>query len=274
MIQNNKLLLQNDKLLVQFDKDAKAIIKTIYDVDGIMINETERWYVNHIVSGLKAIGVWNKIKALYGFVGGTAETHRWNWKDMRDADDAFRLTWPETVIHTDLGIKKNGSTGYAETFFNPKNELSENYASFSVYVTEKPFIIGTDPTIGCGDGVNNRYMFIYDSYNIVETLVSVSIGNSYSNKGILTGNTGFSLSKINYGNNNLFYNGQLIPYFANFTSPQYPDYTITILAVNNLGSGRSFNTIGFSHIGEGLTDSESKQMSHIVTTAQGILSRK
>jgi len=140
-------LINKGRILRTFDKDALAIINTIRDVDGIILTQDERWYVNHIVSGFKAIGVWTKIKALYGFVGGTAATHKWNWKDMRDLDAAYRLTWNGTIIHNVMGVKGDGISGYAETYLAPSSftaNMSLGVYSFSnITSTNFPVDIGS-----------------------------------------------------------------------------------------------------------------------------------
>ena len=47
-----------------------------------------------LVKDLKATGLWTKMQAIYPFVGGTAALHKWNLKDPRDLDAAYRLTSP------------------------------------------------------------------------------------------------------------------------------------------------------------------------------------
>lgn len=67
-----------------------------------------------LVPGLKDIG-WSKFKAVYPFVGGTADTHKYNLIDPRDLDAAYRITWFGGVTHSANGVQGNRTNGYAVT---------------------------------------------------------------------------------------------------------------------------------------------------------------
>ena len=47
--------------------------------------------VNNLVLDLKKYGLWTKMKAIYPIVGGNAWSHKFNLKDPRDVDSAYRL---------------------------------------------------------------------------------------------------------------------------------------------------------------------------------------
>ena len=68
------------------------------------------------MTDLKAASIWTKMQALYPFVGGTATTHKWNLKDPRDLDAAYRIVFNGGWTHNSNGIQGDGSTGYANTF--------------------------------------------------------------------------------------------------------------------------------------------------------------
>jgi hypothetical protein len=96
------------------DSDAQAFLTAA----GIT-SYTQANAVNTLVVDLKSAGVWTKMKALYPFVGGTATSHKWNLKDPRDLDVAYRLTFNGGMSHDSRGIVPNGTTGYANTFIDP-----------------------------------------------------------------------------------------------------------------------------------------------------------
>ena len=54
------------------------------------------------------------MKALYPFVGGTATSHKFNLKDPRDLDAAFRLQFNGGWTHNSNGVTPNGTNGYAD----------------------------------------------------------------------------------------------------------------------------------------------------------------
>ena len=104
-----------------FDQDAKRYL----DSAGIT-NSSQRSAFNAFVKGWKNAGLWTKTSAIYPFMGGSASSHKWNAKDVRDLDAAFRLTFPNGATHDANGITFNGTNQYALTFFNPNNNASSN----------------------------------------------------------------------------------------------------------------------------------------------------
>jgi hypothetical protein len=96
----------------QINSDAQAFI----DATGISDN-TQIQAINGLVIDLKKARIWTKIKALYPMVGGTASTHKYNLKDPRDTNSAFRLSFIGGWTHSATGAKPNGTTAYADTFY-------------------------------------------------------------------------------------------------------------------------------------------------------------
>jgi hypothetical protein len=96
---------------VVFDTDAQAFITAA----GIT-NPTQQSAINTLVLGLKADSIWTKMNALYPFVGGTATSHKYNLKDPRDLDAAYRLAFFGGMTHNANGIQGDGGSGYADTF--------------------------------------------------------------------------------------------------------------------------------------------------------------
>ena len=76
---------------------------------------TQKSAINTLVKDLKRFGLWSKIKAFYPFVGGTAESHKWNLIDPRDLDAAYRLTFSGGWTHNTSGIKGNNTNTIADT---------------------------------------------------------------------------------------------------------------------------------------------------------------
>src|SRR4051794_10744124 len=78
------------------DTDADAFITAT----GIT-NATQQAAIKRLVRDLKGfqngiyytVNVWDSLVAIYPFVGGTASTHKFNLKDARDLDAAYRLTY-------------------------------------------------------------------------------------------------------------------------------------------------------------------------------------
>jgi len=105
---------------VYTDTDAQAFITAASITDP-----TQQSAVNQLVVDLKAASIWAKMKAVYPFVGGSATTHKWNLKDPRDLDAAYRLSFAGGWTHSSTGAKPNGTTGYSGTFW-AMDDISES----------------------------------------------------------------------------------------------------------------------------------------------------
>ncbi|WP_410219697.1 hypothetical protein [Pedobacter sp.] len=264
------ILLDKGRLLVDFDKDAENIIKTIRDIDGVMLTEPERFYVNHIVSGLKGIGVWTKIRALYGFVGGRAATHKWNWKDMRDTDDAFRIVWGGTVTHSLLGVKGDGNTGYGRCFFNLTTQGRLSTVSVGLTIQDK-----TGEGIGIGAGVGGSGIFgcssngfQFEPTGSIYSYTPQRIGKSLA----------FSYSTLNSPVCSI--DGNIIPITLNSRIPTapMPNFNINLLCrgKNSEADRDNFSAARYTSmfLGEPMSNQELFLTNNLLYTAQGILSRK
>ena len=117
---------------VGVDTDAQNVINAIQST-GVTLTTTQKNACNQLIGNLKTYGIWTKIKALYGFLGGTASAHKFNWKDPRDLDAAYRLVFNGGWTHSSTGALPNGTTGYADTKIIPNNVVSLSSAHFSKY---------------------------------------------------------------------------------------------------------------------------------------------
>jgi len=68
-----------------FDLDASKVIEAVRST-GVTITPAMRHYAHYLISNAKNIGTWQLSNAFYGFVGGTAASHKFNWKDLRDVE--------------------------------------------------------------------------------------------------------------------------------------------------------------------------------------------
>jgi len=141
------------------DPDAQAFITAASITDP-----TQQSAINQLVVDLKGYSIWTKMKALYPFVGGTASAHKWNLKDPRDLDAAFRLVFSGGWTHSSTGALPNGTNAYADTFFNQTtNFTSTSNASIGVYLRTNNASTGAD--MGAGDtGSARQGMLIFSSF--------------------------------------------------------------------------------------------------------------
>lgn len=136
-----------------YDTDAQAF----FAVTGITDN-IQKTAVNQLVVELKNAGLWANMKALYPFVGSIANTNKYNLKDPRDLDAAFRLTFNGDWSYSATGALPHGTTNdFAHTHLIPSSQLSSTNASLGVYIRNNGTNNGYQIPIGSYDGSNGYF---------------------------------------------------------------------------------------------------------------------
>jgi hypothetical protein len=130
-----------------FDPDAQAFITAA----GITDN-TQKSAINTLVLDMKGFGIWTKMKAIYPFVGGTASTHKWNLKDPRDLDAAFRLVFNGGWTHSSTGVQANGTNAYGDTKLNMSTNYSVNDSTHISFYSRTSTNTSTSYDLGVYDG--------------------------------------------------------------------------------------------------------------------------
>ncbi len=249
-----------------YDADAQAFI-TATGISGTNANA-----INQLVLDLKAASIWTKMKAIYPMIGGTATTHKFNLKDSRDLDAAFRLNFVGGWTHSATGAKPNGTNAYADTFFIPANNATLNSNHISYYSRDTSN--GTEVEIGCASSNSSN-----DSGSLIEirtsgvTYYRVNSIASYINfsdsdsKGFYIANrTG--ANAINGWKNN-------IKAVSGGTSSFGLSIKSFTLGAYNAGTLQFYSTkqCAFASIGDGLTDLEAQLFYQITEKYQVALGR-
>jgi len=267
------LLLRNPKGLtvIPEERDAWAFL----DAAGIKSSRQQRAVID-LVRGLKNAQLWSKMKAIYPFVGGTATTHKFNLKDARDADAAYRLQFNGGYTHSSNGILPNGSNGYASTFLNENTSMTLNDQHMSIYSR-------TDSDSGilrCDMGVlkeGDRESSIFPKYNNVFYprihATNSGIANTTNSLGYFISNRKSSTEIRAFQNNSL-------KQITN-ASVSKSDGIVYISAHSFSNSGNnntpffySNRQLAFATIGDGLTDTDATNLYNIVQRFQTSLGRQ
>lgn len=266
------------------DSDALAFLEAaqIYD-------RNQQKAIVDLVRSLKTAGLWSKMKAIYPFVGGTATAHKWNLKDPRDVDAAFRLTFSGGWTHSSTGADPNGTNAYANTFFIAVDHLTLFDGHLSCYARENITVSGTTQAlIGVGSnglGWNNREAWFVEfsssntNYSQHSTVVSsdrcfVTPTISMQGYSIGTRRTSAANTLKFFKNNTL-----LATASTSATGQALNIYPVYIGAFNNrttsapYASNFTSNQIAFATIGNGLTDAEVSSLHSIVDLYQRRLGR-
>lgn len=257
------------------DPDAQAFITA-----AAITDPTQRTAIDTLVKGMKADGLWTKMKAIYPFVGGTASTHKWNLKDPRDSDAAFRLVFNGGWTHSANGATPNGTNGYADTKFNNQgNWTSTSNGSMGINISTNPTALnqcdmGSGLTIANGNNSSTIYPY-YSGGNYYGGLNCTSVILGTSN----TSSIGlFVASRLNTTQHSLYKRGSSTINVTGTNAIGFnPNKNIYIGAGNDVQSNNALNysnrRYDFSFIGDGLTQSEVDLYYARITTFNTALSR-
>ena len=243
--------------------DAQAFI-----IAAGITDPTQKSAIITLVANLKAYGIWTKMKAIYPIVGGTASSHKFNLKDPRDLDAAFRLTFSSGWTHSSTGMLPNGTSAYADTFLNTSTQLNVNSHSFGMYSR-------TNNTTGSQaiGSFDNTPRFLQNNLslgNFVSGLVSsiISYTANPSTSLLMLSRTSSTLSKA-------FRAGVLLGQ-ETVAMGTLPAFNFYLGARNNAGPAAlySVHQCAFAFIGDSLTDTEAANFYTAVQAYQTTLSRQ
>lgn len=215
--------------------------------------------VSRLVRDLKLNCLWEKLYAIYPFLGGTAGSCKWNLKDPRDLDDAYRLTFSGGWTFSSTGALPNGTNGYADTHINPSTNLISNSTHMSYYSTTNNNVA----TVGISL-VNYLLLFVRKNTPSLFGVYTNPLrgGNYFSNiRGL------WIVSRVN-GTEFFSYN-KFLGHYDLYTSetPKPRENGNIYLAARNEGSASLFSdqNCNFATIGAGLTVAECSTLTTIIT---------
>lgn len=194
------------------DADALAFI----NATGIT-NTTQINAIYSLVTSLKNYNLWDKLNAIYPFIGGTSTTCKYNLKDPRDLNLAYRLIFVGGWTFSANGALPNGTNAYADTKYIPfyQEIFDDEHLCFALNTNTTE--TSSDPgQIGAyNSNTQSSTMFINNSLTLggrlngnvisgtISTRIGVSIGvktsatvTTFYKDGvqIATGNSGGTLS--------------------------------------------------------------------------------
>jgi hypothetical protein len=243
------------------DPDAQAFITA-----AAITDPTQQAAINTLVVDLKGYSIWTKMKALYPFCGGSASSHKFNLKDPRDLDAAFRLVFFGGITHSTNGVDPNGTNGYADT---KMTSASLGTSSIGLWYYSRE-----DITTGCFMGNANKLYFIPKLSNGYYYAALNSDGQSNNLAGDFPPSFAgfFGLNRTSSTNMKFFRNGSSYKNLATITGAGTESGNITLFQRNLVGQFSS-NQSAFSAITDGLTDTEAANFYTAVQAFQTALSR-
>jgi hypothetical protein len=258
------------------DPNAQAFITAAGITDP-----TQQSAIDNLVIGLKADGLWTSMYAIYPFVGGTATTHKYNLKDPRDVNAAYRLQFNGGMTHSSNGILFNGTNGWADT------SAVTTIASFGVYTRNttdnNTDYMGTQDAYYDPDPESPNWYGIA-GYQVAYGAYIISDGYGYvgTNNTIRTGLS--TVTTSNFGTNQVYYKNGILKATNSTRGPQAAVINMAIGALNpnsntNHGSfytnGYSNQEIAFAFMGNSVFDNtQNTNLNTRIQTFQTALSRQ
>ena len=248
---------------VPTDADAQAFI-TATGISGTNATAT-----NKLVIDLKAANIWAKMKCIYPFVGTTSASQKYNLKDARDLDAAYRLTFFGGGTFSANGYQLNGTNSYANTFLAP-NVMALNSIHGSVYLQQDNAINGA--AFGSEVAVTFANGFYLFPKQTTPFNCSVRINDNTSQNAIMGNIKGLNLITRTASNKKYKVNTTEIFSVTTASSSSHTD-SIHIGKTRNNASYYN-NIYSFTSFGDGLTDAESLALYNAVQLFNTTLGRQ
>ena len=248
--------------LSSFDADALAFITA-----AGLTNTTQKSAINTLVLDLKTKGLWTKMTAIYPFVGGTASTHKWNLKDPRDLDAAFRLSFIGTWSHSSTGALPNGvAPTHADTFLIPNGLLGQFSSCIGIYLGTNNNALTSDP-VDIGNNINELIVSKATLYGRLNNITT-----SFTSQPTRAGHK--TISRISSTDLTMYNNGSLFTTNTSTASLILSNSRIWIAALNYIGGyGYTNNEFRIAYISQGLNSTEVSSLHTIVQAYQTTLGR-
>lgn len=231
--------------------------------------------VNDLVLDIQSAGIWNKMIAVYPFVGGNATTHKTNLINPNNYSLFFAGGW----THSATGALPNGTNAYANTSIK-SNLVFDNITWSAVGYYSRTNTASTSTEYDCGSSASGNphlNLIIRRSTNF-RYFASDAPGAAYRGAGdtASTDGRGFFLGTQQGTNAKLFVNG------VNVASNNYAPTGTSINSSNNyigaLAVGATAQYFGNKECAlwfasKSLTDTEATLFSTAVANFQTTLGR-
>tara|TARA_R110000868_G_scaffold112153_1_gene302239 strand:+ start:481 stop:1284 length:804 start_codon:yes stop_codon:yes gene_type:complete len=262
---------------VAFDPDAQAFITAAAITDN-----TQQNAINTLVLALKGYGIWTKFKAIYPIVGGTASQHKYNLKDPRDLNAAFRLTFATGFTHSATGMLPNGTSAFGNTFLagnllTVSNQAMSYYSRTNTTAAVNMYEVGYIPGTIYRNGLGVRSTFRGVANRAVSDIaLATGTGAAFLSNNL--DSTGFYIANRNSNiDNKIHKNGVIVQSgTASIGTPTTSSLNYYISASNSNGTANNFSNreCAFASIGDGLTDTDAANFYTAVQAFNTTLSRQ
>jgi hypothetical protein len=213
--------------------------------------------LDSLITRARRHGWWDLCKVIYPFAGGTSTTCKFNLKDPRDSDSAFRVVFNGSTWTFDSQGIHPGASGYGYTYFNPAIQIADtNSCHLSVYSLDD-IAGGTDNSdIGAWGGGLGFYLSTRDFYPDSSGKPFASVGTKLF-QGTGVNGAGFFLTTKDSVDIADIYRGPVLM-TSTFSEGKLPNLSLFLCNVNFPDGGEPYingfsqRGLGFATIGAGI----------------------
>lgn len=235
---------------VAYDTDAQAY----FTANTAITSDADKSAINDFYLGLKSDGIYTKINGMHFPIWQNASNNKWNLINPVDTDAGYRLTYATGILHEANGIRGNGTSAYANTYFLPSTNNYDNQ-SFGAYCTidnnNSGVIMGVNTSAAGGPAVNMQPRNTANAFR--QQMSSTTVGSVANTQSLgffqMVRNSGTTIFAVkNNTVTNISLNGTNII-----------DKKLYYLAQNNYDfstSGYSTKRIAFAYFGQALTTTQ------------------
>jgi hypothetical protein len=231
---------------------------------------------NTLFTELKSAGIYSKMYAMYPYVGSTSASHSINAL----LNKSYDISWVGGMTHGVSGSTGNGTNAYGNTNWNYHNWAQDDISCGVYQTTENTSTNNEELQLGVFDGTPFRLQIQLNNTQLADAKYGVRTGSNtatyVNNNGNIDGNyilnrTGSTVGYL-YRNNSL-----VVTNTSSYTKPVSGNRDIFLFTLNLNGSAYSNSyanqTLSFSFMGQGLSNTEISALDGIINTFQTSLGR-
>jgi len=243
--------------------------------------------INTLVLDLKSAGVWTKLIAAYPFIGGTADSNKYNLMNPQNTDAAYRLTYTidsgAEITHSASGFEvKNKQTAptdagaYAVTYLAPSATGSATSQHMAMYINSDYIQQSGDP-VQCGsfNSGTQAALMVSKSPN-ASNRFTARMNADQRTGAVQTTQAGFFVTTRNSNTISMYRNGGADEVTNTSTSGTLPSLNIWIGALNiaNNDYGPTWTRFAWFSYGAGLNSTEATSLYNAVQAYNTTLGRQ
>lgn len=237
------------------------------DASGLT-GQNEIFAIDTLVKELKYAQLWNKFQIIYPFVGTTAALQKWNLKDPRDLNAAYRITFVGSGTHDTRGYTSVGNVYGNTNLIGTSIGASLNNFHVSYYIKD-------NAVTGVFDmGTRNNTLWLSSNFRNAGGNFASRAYNNTNSEMPHSYTTGLAtVSRLSSANYLSAVNDVNATHTQ--TSTGRPAFNLVFGAYNDFGNVSQFvnRTFQFFSVGNGITAAEHNTLWKIVEKYQANLNR-